>query len=132
MKDVNKIILLGRLGADPIQRETKSGTVVVHFPVATSRRLREDGESEGESFTEETQWHRIVAWGKRGEHCALYLRKGNRVYVEGSVRTRKYDTKDGEARIAFEIHADEVSFLGGASGGERREQAAEPQTAEAS
>ena len=117
MKDVNKIILLGRLGADPIQRETKSGISVVHFSVATSRILRGSGEAEGNNSppAEETQWHRIVAWGKLGENCAQYLRKGSRAYIEGSVRTRKYESKDGEARVAFEVHAEEISFLGGHS-----------------
>lgn len=119
MKDVNKVILIGRLGADPIQRETKNGVPVVHFPVATSRRLRDDaadGET-AEAPKEETQWHRIVAWGKQGEICAQYLKKGHPVFVEGSLRSHKYDGKDGNTRLAFEIHAENVSFLGGNRGG---------------
>jgi single-strand DNA-binding protein len=111
MKDVNKIILIGRLGADPVQRETKSGVPVVHFPIATSRRVREEGEAEG--FNEETEWHRVVAWGKQAETCAQYLKKGEAVFIEGMMRSRKYDGKDGHSRIAFEVHADNVSFLGG-------------------
>ena len=125
MKDVNKVILIGRLGADPIQRETKSGTSVVHFPMATSRKFREGAEGEGETSREETQWHRVVAWGKQGEVCAQYLRKGQPVYVEGMIRSRKYDGKDGVGRVAFEVHADNVSFLNGGRPA-RAEDAAEP------
>ena len=113
MKDVNKVILIGRLGADPVSRETKSGIPVVHFPVATSRRFRSEGDpEEGPVSGEETQWHRVVAWGRQGLACAEYLRKGNSVYVEGGVRTRKFEGKDGAQRMAFEVHAENVSFLG--------------------
>ncbi len=115
MKDVNKIILVGRLGADPVARETKNGIPVIHFPVATSRRLKGEVTEEGGAIgaaVEETQWHRVIAWGKQGEICSQYLRKGQSVYVEGSVRTRKFEAKDGAERIAFEVHAESVSFLG--------------------
>jgi single-strand DNA-binding protein len=118
MKDVNKIILIGRVGADPIQRETKNGVPVVNFPLATRRRLRGEGpEAEvagevAEASGEETQWHRVVVWGREGEVCTQYLRKGQAVYVEGSVRSRKFEAKDGTSRMAFEVHADNVSFLG--------------------
>lgn len=114
MKDVNKIILIGRLGADPILRETKTGAVVVHFPVATSRWVKPTEPTEGEpKAAEETQWHRIVAWGRQGEVCAQYLKKGQKVYVEGSVLSRKYEGKDGTERMSFEVIAENVSFLGG-------------------
>jgi single-strand DNA-binding protein len=115
MKDVNKVILVGRLGSNPIQRETKKGYAVVHFPLATSKRFREETETAGESYSEETQWHKIVVWGKQAEACAQFLRKGNPVYIEGMVRTHKYEGKDGSSRVAFEIHAENVSFLGGVS-----------------
>ena len=118
MKDVNKIILVGRLGSDPVARETKSGISVVNFSVATSRKLKSEGTEEGAEVgtaLEETQWHRIVAWGKQGEICSQYLRKGQPVYIEGSVRTRKFESKDGAERIAFEVHAESVSFLGRSS-----------------
>lgn len=108
MKDINKVILVGRLGADPIQRETKNGLPVVSFSVATSRKGREEGETL-------TQWHKIVAWGKQAEICGTYLKKGHSVYVEGSMRSRKYEGKDGTIKLAFEIHADDVSFLGNRS-----------------
>lgn len=117
MKDINKIILIGRLGADPVMRETKTGATVVHFPVATTRRVKPttepDPSSTEEAKTEETQWHRIVAWGRQGETCALYLKKGQRVYVEGSFLSRKYEGKDGTERMSFEVVAETVSFLGG-------------------
>ena len=131
MKDVNKIFIMGRLGADPVSRETKAGVRVVNFPVATSRRLRavenpvseveeEDhglgrDESKEAVRNEETQWHRIVAWGKQGENCSQYLRKGDGVFIEGSVRTRKFQLQDGTDRFTFEVHAESVSFLGRAN-----------------
>lgn len=127
MKDVNKVMLIGRLGADPTHRATKSGLSVVNFPLATSRKVRgeqpmqpiEHGEvsqvevqAKGRTEVEETQWHRVVAWGKQGEACAQFLRKGQVVYVEGMIRSRKFEAKDGTPRMAFEVHADTVSFLG--------------------
>lgn len=118
MRDVNKIILVGRVGADPIQRETKNGIPVVNFPLATSRRMKPEGVEgqaageRGDEAASETQWHRVVVWGRDGENCAQYLRKGQAVFVEGSVRTRKFEAKDGTPRIAFEVHAEHVSFLG--------------------
>ena len=118
MKDVNKIILIGRLGANPILRETKTGAVVVHFPVATSRRVKstEPSDDESKQMTDETQWHRIVAWGRQGETCAQYLKKGQKVYVEGSILSRRYEGKDGLERVSFEVIAETVSFLGGGRG----------------
>ena len=117
MKDINKVILLGRLGSDPIRRETKTGKTVVQFPVATARRVlsssgTEDTESSGErDYVEETQWHRVVTWGKQAEACAKYLKKGQPVFVEGSIRTRTFEDKDGLERLSVEVHADTLSFL---------------------
>ena len=118
MKDVNKIILIGRLGRSPELRSTKNGLPVVHFPLATSHRVlaQEEGtEVEGTTAgkKDETQWHRVVVWGKLAEICHQYLGKGQAVFVEGTVRTRKYKNKDGGDRIAFEVHAENISFLGG-------------------
>ena len=121
MKDINKVILVGRLGADPVRRETKNGNPVVSFSLATSRRLSAEGAAgqgtqAGEEGTarplEVTQWHRIVAWGKQGETCSRFLRKGDSVYIEGSLRSHKYEGKEGITRLAFEVVAEEVSFLG--------------------
>jgi len=108
-RDVNKVILMGRLGADPVQRATKNGTTVVHFPLATSRRTQ--AEEEGGEPKSETVWHRVIVWGKQGEHCAQYLKKGQSAYVEGSFRSRKFDGKDGAERFSYEVHAQEVNFL---------------------
>ncbi len=130
MKDVNKVILVGRLGADPVQRHTKSGFPVAHFAVATSRRIYKDTPSSSSSenpenpentqspdtqvatHVEETQWHQIVAWGKQGEACAQYLKKGHSVYVEGMIRSRNWENKEGIQKTSFEIHSENISFLG--------------------
>lgn len=115
-KDLNKIILIGRLGNDPVQRETKSGVPVVHFSLATSRKRRDTGDGtfdEERPLIEETVWHRVVVWGRQAENCAQYLKKGQTVYVEGSIRTHKYDDKEGIKRWAFEVYADNIGFLGG-------------------
>jgi single-strand DNA-binding protein len=123
MKDVNKVILLGRLGADPVQKETKNGLAVASFSVATSRRGREEGETQ-------TQWHKVVAWGKQAEACAAYLKRGHTVYVEGTMKSRKYESKDGEARTAFEVHVDEVSFIGGSRKSSRESAESAPESGE--
>lgn len=112
MKDVNKVLLIGRLGTDPVQRETKNGLAVVHFPLATSRKLLEQEEGAEAKEKEETQWHKVVVWGKQAEACKQYLVKGQAVYIEGMIRSRKYKGKEGEARFSFEVHAENVSFLG--------------------
>lgn len=112
MKDINKVILVGRLGTDPVQRETKSGIHLVQFPMATSRKSREGLTEEGEEkISEETQWHRIVAWGRQADLCAQYLKKGDLVYVEGFLRGQKYQGKDGVLRIYLEVHVENISFL---------------------
>lgn len=116
MLDINKIILVGRLGADPIQRETKNGAPVVNFPLATAYRTRVEGDGvgavEGVESKQETQWHRVVAWGRQAETCAQFLKKGAAVYVEGRLLSHKYQSKEGEERTSYEVHADQVSFLG--------------------
>lgn len=113
MKDVNKIILIGRLGNDPIHRHTKAGKSVVHLSLATSRQIaRENPDSPGQfTSVEETQWHKVVVWGKQGEACAQYLKKGNAIYVEGYLKTREYRDKNDQPREATEVLAEEVSFL---------------------
>ena len=107
MNCVNKAILVGRLGTNPIQRYTKTGVPVVHFSLATSKKLRgEDG-----TEREETQWHQVVVWGKQAEACAEYFGKGDSVFLEGSFRSHEYQGKDGRSRTAFEVHAERVNFL---------------------
>lgn len=119
MKDVNKVILVGRLGANPELKETKNGISMTHFPLATERRFRvkvsesEEGISSEHRFVGETQWHRVVVWGKQAEHCSRYLKKGSSVYIEGNLRSRQFEGRDGQFRQLMEVHAEEVCFLGG-------------------
>ena len=109
---MNKIILVGRVGSEPVRRETKNGTSVTNFSVATSRRMATEELDENGRPKEETQWHQIVAWGKQGDSCASYLHKGSAVLIEGSLKSRKYEGKDGSKKMSFEIHAETVNFLG--------------------
>ena len=115
MRDINKIILIGRLGADPVQRYTKTGIPVVNFSVATTRKFyRDEADTSGDPTpVEETQWHRVVVWGKQGQNCFQYLKKGNGVYLEGFLRTRKYEDKDGTVKYNTEVQGEVISFLGG-------------------
>jgi single-strand DNA-binding protein len=113
MAGVNKVILIGNLGRDPDLRYTKSGQGVANFSLATTESFRgQDGKRE-----ERTEWHRIVAWGKTAELCTQYLSKGRRVYVEGQLRTRDWEDKEGHKRQTTEIHAQTVQFLDSAQGG---------------
>jgi single-strand DNA-binding protein len=114
---VNKVILVGNLGKDPEVRFTPNGRALAKFPVATSERWTDqDGNKQ-----ERTEWHNVVVWGKQAETCGQYLAKGRQVFVEGSIRTRQYDDKDGNKRYITEIVARDVRFLGGGGRG-----AAEP------
>jgi single-strand DNA-binding protein len=106
---VNKVILVGYLGADPDMRYTPSGQGVCEMRVATS----ESWNDKNGQRQERTEWHRIVVWGKRAEVCSKYLAKGRQVYVEGRIQTRNYDDKDGNKRYITEIIAADVQFLGG-------------------
>jgi single-strand DNA-binding protein len=110
---VNKVILVGNLGRDPEMRFTNSGKAVCKFPLATSEVWNDAG---GER-QERTEWHNVIVWGKQGENCGKYLSKGRQCYVEGSIRTRNYDDKDGNKRYITEIIAQRVAFLGGQGGG---------------
>ena len=109
MSSVNKVILVGRLGADPELRYTTSGTAVCSFRVATNRVFTgRDGQRK-----EEVAWHRIVAWGKQGETCKSFLGRGRQVFVEGRLRQQSYTDKEGQRRFSTEVVADRVVFLGG-------------------
>lgn len=99
---VNRVILLGRVGDAPVLRQTGNGTDVANFSLATNKR-KKDGE--------ETQWHRIVTFGKTAANCAKYVTKGMPVFIEGEIQTRSYD-KDGQTRYITEILANNVQFLG--------------------
>ena len=113
MAGVNKVILLGNLGRDPELRYTQSGTAVCQLSIATSRTFTDRNNER----REETEWHRVVVWGKQGENCAKYLKKGRQAYVEGRLQTRSYEDKEGIKRYSTEVVADVVQFIGGRDGG---------------
>jgi single-strand DNA-binding protein len=107
---VNKVILIGRLGADPDVRYTPEGSPVVNFRMATNEPVRgADG-----SWEERPEWHRIVVFGKLAENCGTYLNKGKLVYVEGKLKTRQWDDAQGVKHYTTEVVAREVHFLGSA------------------
>lgn len=107
MRGVNKVILIGNLGKDPEIRYTASGQAVANFPIATT----EVGSSKDGNKQEYTEWHRIVAWGRLAEICGEYLSKGKSVYIEGSIRTRSWDDKEGNKRWTTEIVARTMQIL---------------------
>ena len=108
MASVNKVILIGNLGADPELRYTPGGRAVANFRMATSRSWNtKDGEKK-----EETEWHRIVAWDKLAEILGEYLKKGSPVYVEGRLQTRSWEDQSGVKRYSTEIVALEMKMLG--------------------
>lgn len=110
-RGVNKVILIGNLGADPEMKYTAGGTAMCKFRLATSEQFRDrDGNNQ-----ERTEWHKVVVWAKLAEICGQYLSKGRQVYVEGSLQTRSWDDQDGNKRFMTEVVAREVQFLG--SGG---------------
>jgi len=110
---VNKVILIGNLGADPEVRYTPSGQAVANFRIATSESwVDKQGQKQ-----ERTEWHRIVAWAKLAELCGEYLAKGRQVFVEGKLQTRQWEDRDGNKRFTTEIQAREITFLGGRDGG---------------
>ncbi len=116
MAGINKVILIGRLGADPEIRYTNSGTAVAKFNIATTENWTNKNGERGER----TEWHRIVAWGKLGETCGEYLAKGRQVYVEGRLQTRSWEDKEGNKRWTTEINANTVQFLGSPSQEQQR------------
>jgi single-strand DNA-binding protein len=108
MASLNKIMLIGNVGTDPEMRYTPSGNPVTSFPMATSRRYTD---SSGER-REETEWFRIVVFGKQAESCNQFVTKGKQVYVEGRLRTRNWEGQDGQKRVSVEVMANRVLFLG--------------------
>lgn len=109
---LNKTLIIGNLGKDPEVRFTAAGRARATFPVATSEMWNDQ---EG-NRKEHTEWHNVVVWGKQAETCGQYLAKGRQVFVEGSLRTRQYDDKDGNRRYITELVAQRVQFLGGRGG----------------
>lgn len=113
-RGVNKVILIGNLGIDPEVRYTPSGSAVANISLATSEAWREKQSGE---LQERTEWHRVVFFNRLAEIVGEYLRKGSKVYVEGSLRTRKWTDKAGVERYTTEIIADEMHILDSKSGG---------------
>lgn len=112
MASVNKVILVGNLGADPEMRYLPSGEAVVNLRLATTDSWKDkDGNKQ-----EATEWHRVSYFGRQAEVCGQYLKKGSQIYVEGSIRTRKYTDKDGQEKYATEIRGDRMQMLGSRQG----------------
>ncbi len=121
-RTINRVELLGRVGTDPEMRQSQGGTPVTQFRMATDRR-RQNGETEAD-------WHSVVCWGRQAEAVAEYVRKGNRLYVSGSLAQNTFETEEGQRIHRTEVHAREVVFLdsngngNGASGPETEREAA--------
>ncbi len=109
MASINKVLLLGNLGRDPELRSTPKGNKVLNFPMATSRRWKD---RETEEVHDETDWHRIVVWGRQAEVLSEYLKKGSQVHVEGRIQTRVWSDNDGAKRYTTEIVASRIQMLG--------------------
>ena len=107
MSSLNKAMIIGRLGQDPDVRYTQSNTAVANMSIATSERYKDKS---GE-WKENTEWHRVVAWGRTAEICQEYLKKGSQVYIEGPIQTRKWEDKEGQTRYTTEIKALQMTML---------------------
>jgi single-strand DNA-binding protein len=134
-RGINKVILIGNLGADPETRSMPSGMSVSNIRIATSESWKDKQSGETK---ERTEWHNVALFGRLGEIAAQYLRKGSQVYIEGSLRTRKWQDKDGKDRYTTEIVANEMQMMGGRGGGgggmgggESRERSPVPESAPA-
>lgn len=112
-KGINKVIIVGNLGADPETRYTGSGTAITSLRLATSEAWKDKTTGEKQ---ERTEWHRVKLFGKLAEIAGEYLKKGRQVYIEGSLRTEKYTDKDGIERYSTDIVASEMQMLGGNQG----------------
>ncbi len=134
-RGINKVILIGNLGADPEVRYSPSGAAVTNIRIATSEQWRDKQSGETQ---ERTEWHRVVFFGRLAEIAGEYLKKGSKVYIEGRLQTRKWQTQDGQDRYTTEIVANEMQMLdargmGGESGdtqerGSRPQQSGQPAT----
>ncbi len=117
---LNRVMLLGNLGADPELRYTQNGQPVLHIRLATTESYLDKDKQR----RERTDWHSVVVWGKRGEALGKILGKGSSIFVEGSLRTSSYDDREGQKRYKTEVVATNI-ILGGGRGGERRQERAE-------
>ena len=113
MASINKVIIVGNLGADPETRYLPSGEAVTNIRVATTDRWKDKASGE---MKEATEWHRVAFFGRLAEISGEYLKKGSQVYVEGSLRTRKWQDKDGNDRYSTEIRGDVMQMLGSRAG----------------
>ena len=113
-RGINKVILIGHLGADPETRAMPSGMQVANLRLATTESWKDKTSGEQQ---ERTEWHRVALFGRLAEVAGEYLRKGSKVYIEGSLRTRKWQDKQGNDRYSTEIIGDELQMLGGRGGG---------------
>jgi single-strand DNA-binding protein len=111
MGSVNKVIILGNLGADPELKYTPGGKAVCNLRIATTEAWKDKAGAK----QEKTEWHRVTVWDKQGESCGKYLKKGRSVYVEGRLQTRSYE-KEGQKHYATDVVADNVVFIGAADG----------------
>jgi single-strand DNA-binding protein len=113
-RGINKVILIGHLGADPETRAMPSGMSVANLRLATTENWKDKQSGEQQ---ERTEWHNVALFGRLGEIAAEYLRKGSQVYIEGRLRTRKWQDKEGRDRYTTEIIGNEMQMLGGRGGG---------------
>jgi single-strand DNA-binding protein len=113
-RGINKVILIGNLGQDPETRSTPGGSTVTNIRLATSESWRDKASGE---MKEQTEWHTVVMWNRLGEIAGEYLKKGSQVYIEGRLRTRKWQDKSGNDRYSTEVVASEMQMLGGRGGG---------------
>lgn len=123
MASVNKVILIGHLGADPEVSTTQGGTALAKFRIATTETWKDRTTGERQ---ERTEWHSIVAWDKLAQICGEYLHKGKMVYVEGSLQTRSWDDQSGQKRYKTEIKANNVLMLSPRVDGAARGEFAQP------
>ena len=112
-RGINKVIVVGNLGGDPETRYMPSGAAVTNLTVATNESWKDKQTGEQK---ERTEWHKVAMFGRLAEIAAEYLRKGSQVYIEGKLRTRKWQGQDGQDRYTTEIIADEMQMLGGRGG----------------
>jgi single-strand DNA-binding protein len=125
MAGINKVILVGNLGKDPEVRYLEGGTAVANFPIATSETYKDKTSGERKTITE---WHNIVLWRGLAEIAEKYLKKGNQVYIEGKLRTRQWQDKDGNNRYTTEIVGDNLQMLGKKDENSSPSQAQQPST----
>ena len=123
MASVNKVVLIGNLGRDPEVRYSPDGAAVCNVTLATSSQWKDKNTGERR---EETEWHRVVFYNRLAEIAGEYLRKGRSIYVEGRLKTRKWQGQDGQDRYTTEIVADQMQMLGGRDGGDEAQGAGQP------